>query len=177
MHMKSGMTRSAAMLLSLLLLLSAATGCGKKTEETTEAKAGLDLGYAVDGVMETEDPEAFQRRLDEMFSQDTSPFVLEYKQTAMSTNGTDFTCYLANAAENTYDMFMTIYGDAAQTDLLYQSQLLRPGTSFSTITLNHALNPGTHTVTVIFTQVENVDGVFTPHNELSVTVEFTVQQE
>ena len=104
------------------------------------------------------------------------PFVLEYKETATSKNGVDFDCYIANAKENSYDLFITLYGDSAQTDELFKSQLLRPGTSFRTITLNHALNPGTHTVYLLFTQVEENDGVFSVHNELNVSLTFTVLQ-
>lgn len=134
----------------------------------------LRIGYAVQGVTVTEDdPDALNRALDAAYDQEHE-VMLEYRNDAFSENGTDFSCYIANAIENGYDMFIAIYADDSFEDELFVSRLLRPGTAFEEVTLNRALNRGTNTVYVAFTQVEEVDGVQGIHAQQLVTMEFHV---
>ena len=79
---------------------------------------------------------------------------LLYKNNAYSEDGVNFECYIANSAYNIYDMYLTIFADAEMTDQLFLSQLVPPGSGFENITLEHALEPGDHTVYVGLTQVE-----------------------
>ena len=171
--------KNLALVLALLLTLLCVTGCGKKEEPTEEPEnangGGFRIGYADEGVMVTEDDNAMQRAYDEMKRAAEEGYMsLSYKESAYSENGLDFQCYIANADRNKYDMFIAIYGDEEFTDELYLSQLLRPGTAFNSITLNHALEPGTHTVYVAYTQIEEVDGEQAIHAQSVVTMEFTV---
>jgi hypothetical protein len=163
--------------LSSLLLV----GCVKQEEATVEenkpnSSLGLTIGYA-EGVTEVEDPEALQKMVDEVFaSADKPPFALEYKNGAYSEDGVNFSCYIANAASNEYDMFICVYADAALTDELYVSQLLRPGTAFDQITLNRKLEPGVHRVYVPHTQIAIEDGEQTIMAQNTVTMDFIVNE-
>lgn len=158
--------------LALLAVISLA-GCGQKTE-APKAENPLIVGYA-EGVTVVEDSDAFSKALDKIYEESQEAGIaLEYKSVAYSTNGMDFSCYLANAAENQYDMFIAVYADDALTDQVFLSGLLRPGTAFDHITLSHALPLGQTNCTVAFTQVEVVDGEQAIHDQALIGVEFYV---
>ncbi len=113
------------------------------------------INYATEGVIAT-DPETLQDQVDRMLEKAKEPGIsLEYKNTMVSDDGVNFTCYLGNSANNTYDMFFTIYADQALTDELYLSELLRPGTRFEQITFQRKLEPGTYTGYLVHTQVKD----------------------
>ncbi len=113
------------------------------------------IGYATQGVVAT-DPETLQEAVDQMIEQSKQPGVaLEYKNLMVSDDGQNFTCYIGNSANNTYDMFITIYADQALTDELFLSELIRPGERFEQITLSRKLDPGDYTGYVVHTQVED----------------------
>ena len=132
------------------------------------------IKYA-EGVTAVEDPDALQKAVDEMFASAAEQGIaLEYKNEASSTDGQTFSCYIANAVQNTHDMYVDIYSDAELTDEIFLSALLRPGTAFEQIELESPLLPGTHTVYVGFTQVE--EDLKTIHAQVFVTMEFTVTQ-
>lgn len=139
-----------------------------------ESQTGNALGYA-EGVTVVEDPDALQKAVDEMYEEAAKGGVtLEYKNGASSTDGETFECYIANAVENGYDMYIDIYADAALTDHLFLSGLIRPGQAFDNIRLEHKLDPGDHQVYVAFTQVE--EDLATIHAQVMVTMDFTVVQ-
>ncbi len=165
--------RLAALLLAVCLLLSL-TACGQKTDSAGDEPATPKIAYA-EGVTAVEDPDALQKAVDEMYEQARQPGVtLEYKNDARSEDGENFSCYIANAVENAYDMYIQIFADAELTDQLLLTGLLRPGTAFDSITLEHPLDPGTHRVYVAFTQVE--EDLATIHAQVMVTMDFTVTE-
>lgn len=158
----------------VLLLLIAALFLNRE-QETVDISDGdvPKLGYA-EGVTVVEDPDALQKAVDEMYKKAREPGIsLEYKGVASSEDGENFSCYIANAADNAYDMYIQIFGDAELTDQLFLSGLLRPGSAFDNITLEHSLDPGSHTVYVAFTQVE--EDLQTVHGQVLVTMEFSVE--
>ena len=160
--------RWMAGLMVTALLLGSLTGCSRKTEEDSKPK----IAYA-EGVTVVDDPAALQKKVDEMVEKAKEGFIaLEFKNNARSTDGINFVCYLANAEKNTKDAFFTIYADTGLTDELFLSGLLRPGTAFNNITLNHELPKGTHTVYVVQTQVE--EDLETICGQMSFTMDFTV---
>ncbi len=103
---------------------------------------------------------------------------LRYKNNAYSKNGTDFECYIVNSANNVFDMFLTIYADAELTDQVYLSGLVPPGSGFENITLDRALDSGTHTVYVVVTQVADDEetGEQVIKNQVIHTMDFHVEQ-
>lgn len=134
--------------------------------------AGLQIGYEAD-VRTALTEEDLQAQMDALLNSD-SMMSLEYKNNAVSANGKDFECYIANASLNSYDMYIGLYADSALTDELFLSQLLRPGTAFDRVTLNRALEPGVHTVYCVMTQVKEENGELVIHNSTTVTMDFTV---
>lgn len=146
----------------------------KPKEEPVDISDGETpkIGYA-EGVTVVEDPDALQKAVDEMYKKaEEGSIALEYKNDASSEDGETFSCYIANSLSNSYDMYIQIFADAELTDELFLSGLLRSGTAFDTITLNHALNPGANLVYVAFTQVE--EDLETIHAQVFVTMNFNV---
>lgn len=132
------------------------------------------IGYA-EGVTVVDDTDALQKAVDEMYDKASQGGITtEYRNDATSTDGTNFECYLGNSPLNAYDMFIAIYADAELTDQLFLSQLLRPGTVFEEIALDHPLDVGTHRVYVALTQVE--EDLETIHAQVFVTMDFTVKE-
>lgn len=133
--------------LAIPLALCVLSGCAKKAPEPEEPKRpSLQVGYAV------EDPDAMSKALDEAYEKMQERMTLSYKNDAFSSDGKTFTCYIANSPDNApYDMFVGLYSDLEFTDCLFLSQLLRPGSAFETLTLERALEPGTHQLYAVFT--------------------------
>ena len=112
------------------------------------------IGYATDAKVML-DQDALQAAVDEALKNAADRNVaLQYQNEAFSSDGTTFSCYIVNAPENLYDMFLTIYADSELTDQLFLSELVPPGSGFEEITLEHALEQGDHTVYVAVTQVD-----------------------
>lgn len=124
------------------------------------------------------DQESLQAAMDQaMQNAKDSNISLLYKDNAYSEDGLNFSCYIVNSATNLYDMFLTIYADAALEDQLFLSGLVRPGEGFESIELDHALDAGDHVVYVALTQVkENEEGEQVIHNQVVHTMDFHVTQ-
>lgn len=156
-----------AVVVVVVLRKPAAEGPGNVPENDTPK-----IGYA-EGVTAVEDPDALQKAVDAMYEEARKAGVtLEYKNDASSDDGENFSCYIANAVENEYDMYIQIFADAELIDQLLLTGLLRPGTAFDHITLEHPLDSGTHRVYVAFTQVE--EDLATIHAQVVVTMDFAV---
>ena len=116
----------------------------------------LIVGYATEGVTPiTNDPEEFNKVVDEAFrkAEARKGMALKYQYDAISTDGVNFKCLLANSEDNDDDMFIAIYTDSTFQEELFLSELLRPGTAFEKITLNRPLEKGSHDVVAAFTLV------------------------
>lgn len=115
---------------------------------------GITIDYETDAKVFL-DQNSLQAAMDEALknAQDRN-VALRYRNDAYSQDGQNFECYVANSSGNLYDMFLTICTDETMTDQLFLSKLLRPGTGYDHITLDRALEPGTHTVYVAVTLVD-----------------------
>lgn len=116
----------------------------------------LIVGYATEGVTPvTSDPAEFSKAVDEVFreAEARKGMALKYQYDAISTDGVNFRCLLANSSDNDDDMFIAIYTDSTFQDQLFLSELLKPGTAFEKITLDRPLEKGTHNVVAAFTLV------------------------
>jgi len=173
------LTKCGTLLLMALILLLAA-GCAKKetAKEVPEEPApdrSLVIGYAEQGVTVVEDPNALEKEIEEMLKQASEPGIaLSYKNDAVSEDGINFSCYIANSTDNKYDMFIQIFADEAYQDEVFLSQLIRPGQAFESLTLEHALPKGDTRCYVAFTQVETVDGEQSVHAQTFFTMDFHV---
>ena len=130
------------------------------------------IGYE-EGVTVVDDQDALQKAVDDMYEKAKEEGVpIEYQNGASSTDGENFSCYIANPAKADYDIFLTIFSDAELTDQLYLSTLIPPGSAKREIKLDRPLSPGTHSVYLVYTQVE--DDHATIHQQVVVTMDFTV---
>jgi len=144
---------------------------------SNESDGGV-IGYATDAKVML-DQESLQAAMDEaMKNANDSAVSLKYVNDATSSDGINFDCYIANSELNIYDMFLTIFADAELTDQIFLSELVPPGSGFESIELEHALDPGDHTVYVAITQVANDEesGEQVIKNQVMHTMDFHVNQ-
>lgn len=161
-----------AVIILLLIVVLVFVLKGRGAEPTAIEDNTPILGYA-EGTTVISDEDALQKAVDEMYANaEDEGIPLSFQNDAFSTDGENFTCYIANPASSRYDMYIQIFADDEYTDQLFLSGLLRPGNAFETIKLDHALDVGTHRVIVAFTQVE--DDLATIHAQVMVTMDFTV---
>lgn len=132
----------------------------------------LVLDYA-QGVTVVDDESALQAAVDKMMEDASKEMVASYQNQAISEDGKTFTCYIANSEYNEYDMFIALYENLTDEDPIYLSGLMRPGEAFREITLDKALDAGTHRVNLAMTQVE--DDHSTIHGQSVVTIDMVVQ--
>ncbi len=135
------------------------------------------IGYATDAAVML-DQESLQAAMDEATKNAAEKNVaLWYRNNAYSDDGVTFKCFVGNSSGNLYDAFLTIYADAEMTDQVFLSGLVRPGSGFEEITLDHALDPGTNTVYVAVTLVDTEeDGTQTIKSQVVHTMDFNVSE-
>lgn len=137
-----------------------------------EAQTATSNGTQYDANVILEDPETLQDMVDKMLAKASEgQMALEMQVTAYSQDGTNFTCYLANALENNYDMYMILTLDEGQEELC-RTGLIPVGGHLENLTLQKELSSGTYTCTLSFVQVEE-DGE-TVHAEVNVGFELIV---
>lgn len=134
------------------------------------------IGYATEATVLL-DQDSLQAAMDEAMANARDGNIgLYYRNDATSNDGTNFDCFIGNSSSNLYDMFLTIYADAEMTDQLFLSGLVPPGSGFESITLDHVLDPGVHTVYVALTQVDTDEetGEQVLKNQVVHTMDFHV---
>lgn len=134
------------------------------------------IGYATDAKVML-DQDSLQAAMDAaMENARNGNISLRYKNNAYSSDGITFECVIANSASNIYDMYLTIFADVELKDQIFLSELVPPGSGFESITLDHALDPGDHTVYVALTQVDtdSETGEQVIKNQVMHTMEFHV---
>jgi len=140
----------------------------KEPEVTEDANA---LAYDSSAVATDED--SLRRAVDDLAKKAAEgTMALEMRTTANSTDGENFTCTLANAAENRYDMYMTIYLDDTGEEI-YKSGLIPLGMQIETFKTKRKLDPGTYETTLVYNQVEKDRA--TLHSKVSVGLTLTVK--
>lgn len=163
------------LLLAVAAFLAVSKFGGKEpdTESLGDASTPL-IGYE-EGVTVVDDAGALQKAVDEMYAQAAKGGVpVEYQNGAFSTDGENFSCYIANPATSEYDVFINIYADAEFKDQLYLSGLIPPGKAKKELKLERPLDSGAHRVYVVYTQV--LDDHATMHQQATVTMDFTVKK-
>jgi Tfp pilus assembly protein FimT len=163
-----------AVLLVILFKKNANGSSGGSSEqnifEGSSVANGEALAYETSVV--ATDPETLQELLDKMVEQaQEGTMALEMQTDANSSNGTDFTCYIANAYNNKYDMFVVIYDDETQQEI-YRSGLIPLGSRIESFTSNVKLEPGTHIGTIVYNQVE--DDHATIHAQVNIGLNLIV---
>lgn len=138
---------------------------------STQAKDDNKLTYDANVIVD--DADSLQNAVDSLYEQvKEGHMVLEMKTMATSTDGTNFTCTLANAKENKYDMFMALYLDETQEEI-YRSGLIPLGGKIEEFTTTKELVSGTHEATLVFNQVE--EDKETIHAQVNVGLQLIVK--
>lgn len=141
-----------AAVIALLILIIIKKDPGQTNPSANPVSDGRTLTY--DSTVVLDDPETLQKLVDEMVRKaEEGTMTLEMQVDAVSDDGITFTCYLANALENNYDMFMTLYLDETQEEI-YRTGLIPLGGRIESFTLERALEKGSHSCTLVFNQVE-----------------------
>jgi len=175
---KSNKTTKVAIAVAAAVV-AAAIGIGvfALTRRDDQDSNSGSIGYASEATIML-DEDSIQAAVDEAQENAKNGMVaLQYQNDAFSSDGTTFSCYIANSPSNLYDMFLAIYADAELTDQIFLSQLVPPGSGFENITLDHALDAGSHTVFVALTQVDtNEDGQQVIKHQTMHTMDFHVTE-
>lgn len=170
---KKGSKKKIFLLLVIILVLAAVAVTvflWYRNRDDGDDSGGL--GYERTAVVVT-DQDELQKMVDEMEARD-GKITLEYKNVARSSDGSEFECYVANSAINTCDMYLGIYTDASYKEELYLTQLMKPGSGITSFTCNKKMEPGTHEVVLVFTQVE--DDHKTIRTQVPVTYSLVVSE-
>lgn len=152
----------------LLYLLSS-----KDTKDLPESNVQqIGNGLEVEANLILDDPKTLQDAVDEMLEKVAEgQMSLEMEVEARSADGENFSCYLANADQNSYDMYMMLYRDDTQ-ELIYQSGIIPIGARIESFTTNVKMDPGMYVCTLVFCQLEE-DGE-TIHAQVNVGLNLSV---
>jgi hypothetical protein len=177
-HPKGGFPKPVVIVSVFVAIAAVATAAIVLVNSMKTETVDTGIGYATEAhVMLDED--SLQAAMDKAMENARKGNVsLLYKDNAYSTDGTNFDCYIVNAATNKYDMYLGIYSDIEMTDELFLSQLVPPGSGFESITLEHSLDVGNYVVYVVVTQVDTDEetGEQTMVNQVVHTMDFHVQE-
>ncbi len=159
-----------AAIITLLILILLKRDSGQSQPPAAPAANGGILTY--DSTVVLDDPETLQKLVDEMVRKaEEGTMTLEMQVDAVSGDGITFSCYLANALENNYDMFLTLYLDETQEEI-YRTGLIPLGGRIETFSLEKALEKGSHSCTLVFNQVE--EDLQTIHAQVNVGLNLIV---
>ena len=121
-------------------------------KESDREETGNGLEYESNVVLDDEDE--LQKAVDALYEKAAEgQMALEMQTQASSKDGSQFTCYLANAKKNTYDMYMVLYLDDTQEEI-YRSGLIPVGGRLEEFTISKTLDSGNHEATLVYNQVE-----------------------
>lgn len=162
---------AVVVVLCIVVVVLVVTLQNQNTGEPATDDGGV-IGYA-DGVTVVDNESALQAAVDKMMEDASKEMVASFQNQAFSDDGKTFTCYIANSEYNEYDMYIGLYTEISEdAEPLYLSGLMRPGEAFREITLDEALDKGTHEVYLVMTQVE--DDHSTIHGQSVVSIEMQV---
>ncbi len=91
------------------------------------------------------------RRAAEAAKVDSGSIALELQVVASSFDGENFNCYIANAVENEYDVYIVLVDE--NNEEIYQSGLIPVGARLETFQTSKALTEGDHDCTVVYHQI------------------------
>lgn len=162
-----------AVVLVIFLSQNTANEQGQASSDAaaTTSQNPLKLTYDNDAV--ALDENSLEKQLEELQKNAEGYISLEYQNDAYSMDGKNFTCYLANAEENTEDMFIGIFTDATMTKQIYLSGLLRPGSVIQNFTSEIPFEEkGVYSAVAIFTTVSDDHETMT--GQVPVAIRLTV---
>ncbi len=139
----------------------------KKSDDDTGNKLGYESNLVTD-------EDGLQKAVDDMVKKaEEGNMSLEYKNIATSSDGENFSCYIMNSVENSYDMYLSIYEDSDFKDEIMLTELIPVGSGIDTFKTSKKFDSGSHSVVLVFTQVE--DDHSTIHAQISVELTLNVE--
>jgi hypothetical protein len=150
------------------LLLSRDDNSTENTE-VTETLPGGQIGFEA-GVITT--AEAAQQAA-EAAKVASGSIALELSVTAFSTDGQTFSCYIANAVENRYDVYFILLDE--NDEEIYRSGLVPVGSVLQTFQTVEPLSKGDHRCTLVYHQID--DDHQTELGTVAAGITLTVQIE
>ncbi|MBD5545539.1 MAG: hypothetical protein HDR01_15170 [Lachnospiraceae bacterium] len=140
-------------------------------KESPEEEEGNGLEYEANVVLDDQDE--LQKAVDALYEKAAEgQMALEMQTQANSKDGSQFTCYLANAKKNTYDMYMVLYLDDTQEEI-YRSGLIPIGGRLEKFTISQTLESGSYEATLVYNQVE--EDRQTVHSQVNVGLNLIVE--
>lgn len=145
---------------------------GKEDDKKEEETSKKVIGYEANVVANEDDD--LQSLVDDMIQKAQEGSIsLEFKNTAYSSDGEKFSCYIANSIKNNYDMFLTLYKDVTYENEMYLSGLIPVGSAIEGFTVDEKLEKGEYDMVLVVTQVK--DDHETLHNQVSVALKLIVR--
>lgn len=142
----------------------------KQKEEPAVSASSVSNQYDANVIVD--DPATLQDMVDEIMEKaKEGQMALNMQVEARSEDGENFSCYLANSEANSYDMYLIISLDETQEELC-RTGLIPLGGRIESFTSSVKLEPGTHTGTVTFVQVE--EDMETIHAQVNIGLELKV---
>lgn len=173
-----------AVLIVVLIVLIAMLALRKDTPSEDNDSASADttvsqqtlspgvLMYDANAVGLSEDD--LQKQVDEMFERaKEGTMALQFKNTAFSADGINFSCEIGNSIKNNYDMYINIYKDDSLEEQILLTGLIPPGSGIENFQSEVQLDPGRYEALLVLTQVE--DDHATLHAQLSVVLNLVVE--
>lgn len=148
------------------------TGGDSEPESETGNESQTKIGYEANVIVSQDDD--IQGVVDDMYKKaEEGNMALEFKTTAYSSDGENFSGYIANAISNSYDMFLAIYEDSTYENELYLTGLIPTGSAIDSFKLSKKLDKGEYNTVLVFTQVE--DDHATIHAQVAVALTLIVK--
>jgi hypothetical protein len=130
-------------------LLLSRDNSSTQESEVEEKLPGGQIAYEA-GVITSEEA---ARRAAEEAKVDSGSIALELSVVAFSSDGQTFSCYIANAAENRYDVYIILLDE--NDEEVYRSGLVPVGSVLQTFTTYEPLTDGDHRCTLVYHQIDD----------------------
>lgn len=101
------------------------------------------------------DSDELQQEAEKLLEKTEEGYIsLTHKNTAVSSDGENFECYIVNGSENDYDMYVNIYTDNTAREQVLLTGLIPPGSGLEHFHSEIKLEPGSYEGLLVITQVE-----------------------
>ena len=140
---------------------------GKKNSEGSDGVMGYEAGVVTD--------EETARKVDDEMAKAAEGYMnLNMKLEAVSKDGENFTCMIANSPKNRYDMYFELIDDS-DGEVIYKSNLIQVGYRIEEFKSSRKYEPGQYPVTVNYHQME--DDHKTQYSEVASALTLIVEAE
>lgn len=136
----------------------------KEDDKPTTSGNWIGIGYEQNATILTSGEIAYSQ---------PEGIAVRFNPLAVSADGENFECEIANSYGNTLDMYLDIYVDLVDMEEIYLSGLMRPGEGITHFKTNRVMPKGTYDVVLVLTLVE--DDHQTIHSQSNVALTLYVE--